>query len=211
MPRIFKHKQDVLGNRMPFVPIKEPSNTPHNLAFGQAILRKDLRRARTLPVLSSSTPTEPLQNTFQPAPRSAEAGIEQAVMEVASSGGAGVAMGIDAEPIRKFDSTFLQRNYSAAELLDIQQHDATTGTERTAAGHWAVKEAVVKALGNAGAPLRSASQPLSDVEVLRQDSGSLSIQLHGEALAASQKLQIKDIRVSLTYAQGVAYAAAVLI
>merc|ERR1712048_634544 len=96
------------------------------------------------------------------------------------------------------------------ERQDIHDHDALLGTERTATGHWAVKEAVVKALGNAGAVLKSASQPLSDIEVQRKDGGSLAVQLHGEVLRASEGLQIKDIRVSLTYAQDTAYAAAIL-
>lgn len=211
MLQMFKHKQDVLGNRTPFVPIKEPSNTPHSVAFGQAILQKDMRRARTLPRFSAPAPTEHLQSNFKPPPRTAQTGIEQALMEATSGGTAGLAMGIDAEPIQTFEQTFLQRNFSVKELKDIHEHDATTGTERTATGHWAVKEAVVKALGNAGATLRSASQPLCDIEVLRRDSGSLGIQLHGEALGASEKLQVKDIRVSLTYAQGTAYAAAILV
>lgn len=214
--RIFKHKQDVLGNRATFVPIKEPSNLPHSVPFGQAILRRDIRRERTLAVVSrSSASSSAPASKFSPPPRPAQEGarsIEQVLAGAAvASGGPGIAMGVDAEPIRTFEPTFLERNFSAAERADVAEHDAATGTERTAAGHWAVKEAVVKALGNAGAALGSADQSLCDVEVRRQDGGSLRVELHKAALAAAEKVGAREVRVSLTYAQGVAYAAAVLV
>jgi len=178
----FKHKQDILGNRAPFVPIKDPSNTP---------------------------------GRFNPTPRvvaqEAERSMEQTLIAAASLAGPNLGIGVDAEPVRSFEKSFLERNFSREESEDIVQHDISTGTQRTAAGHWAVKEAVVKALGNAGAELGQAHEPLCEIEILRETNGGLRIQFHGRAQVAAAKIGVKEARVSLTYAKEIAYAAAVLV
>merc|ERR1712125_270894 len=97
------------------------------------------------------------------------------------------------------------------ELADIAKRDVATGTQRTAVGLWTAKEAILKALGNAGASLQDASKPLCDIELCRQEGGSLRVDLHGSARAAAEKVGIAEARVSVTYAGDIAYAAAVLV
>lgn len=56
------------------------------------------------------------------------------------------------------------------------QQDSASGTTRTASGLWAAKEAIVKALGNAGLALGAASDPLVDIELCRKENGALGVQ-----------------------------------
>jgi phosphopantetheine--protein transferase-like protein len=223
--RLFKHQQDIFGGRVPFVPVKSPENTPHTGPFVNVILNKDARREKTLSVATDPTKLEAVTPTcgvtvrdFLPPTQTASvstAGMEAIghCLEAISAGkGKSIAIGIDAEPVRPLTaSTFMERNFTKEELADIAQRDAATGTERTALGLWSAKEAVLKALGNAGAPLGDASKPLCDIELCREEGGSLRVELRGSALAAAQKVGASDARVSVTYAGDVAYAAAILL
>lgn len=210
--RIFKHRQDILGNRSPFVPIKDPNSTPHAVPFSQAALDKSIRREKTLLVRQAALAAP----SFQPQSRvtkdvEATAILEQVLVQAtAASSGSNLGIGVDAEPIRQFESSFLERNFSKIERDDIVSHDESTGTQRTTAGHWAVKESVAKALGNAGADLASAQHPLADIELCRDANGSLKVQFHGRAQAEAAKVGAREVHVSLSYAQGVAYAVAIL-
>jgi phosphopantetheine--protein transferase-like protein len=217
--RVFKQRQDIFGGRAPFVPIKSPEATPFAKPSVEVILNKDARREKTLINAASNTEPNAVAPTggakFAPParkPPTAAAGIEAVEQALVAMGkGPNIAMGIDAEPVRPFTvASFLERNFSKEELADIAQRDAATGTERTAVGLWTAKEAIVKALGNAGAVL-DASKPLCDIVLCREDGGSLRVELHGGALAAAQKVGATETRVSVTYAGDVAYAAAVLV
>jgi len=137
--------------------------------------------------------------------------MKQALISVANLAGPNLGLGVDAEPVREFENSFLERNFTLAERTDINKHDNETGTRRTAAGHWAMKEAVVKALGNAGAELGAAHEPLLDIELVRELNGSVRVQFGRHVQSVADKFGIKEARVSLTYAQGIAYAAAVLV
>jgi len=206
----FKHRQDVLGNRVPCVPIKGADETPHSVPFAQAAMTKDLRRPKTLKVIKEVHGAETSVDG-----RSAEA-VEWALVDALkekctlADTTSCRAIGIDAEPIRSFDATFLERNFRSSECQDIQKHDEATNTWRTATGHWAIKEAVVKALGNAGAQLGASHESLIDIELDRSENGAVAVKLQGEAHAAAQSVGASEVQVSLTYAQGVAYAAAIL-
>jgi fatty acid synthase subunit beta len=206
----FKHRQDVLGNRVPYVPIKGADETPHSVPFAQAAMMKDLRRPKTLKVIKEVHGARTSVDG-----RNAEA-VEWALVDalkerctVADTKSCR-AIGIDAEPIRSFDATFLERNFRSSERQDIQKHDEATNTWRTATGHWAIKEAVVKALGNAGAQLGASHESLIDIELDRSENGAVTVKLQGKAHAAAQSVGASEVQVSLTYAQGVAYAAAIL-
>lgn len=208
--RSFKHQQDILGNRAPYVPIKDPNSPPHSVPFRQAILDKSIRREKTLRARSSAAPS---QLTLVPKGpiTEAESSMKQALISVANLAGPNLGLGVDAEPVREFENSFLERNFTLAERTDINKHDNETGTRRTAAGHWAMKEAVVKALGNAGAELGAAHEPLRDIELVRELNGSVRVQFGRHVQSVADKFGIKEARVSLTYAQGIAYAAAVLV
>merc|ERR1712216_1024516 len=99
------------------------------------------------------------------------ANLEASLME-ASGASAGRSVGVDVEPVSNpafGKETFLDRNYTQKE------RDACAGSDRGLAGLWAGKEAVVKALGNAGASLRSADAPLAEVELERQADGVVHV------------------------------------
>mmetsp|Transcript_45075 Transcript_45075/g.140097 ORF Transcript_45075/g.140097 Transcript_45075/m.140097 type:complete len:565 (-) Transcript_45075:685-2379(-) len=218
--QVFKRRQDIFGGRAPFVPIK--SEDPHSVPLRSAILDKSIRLASSssgisLPQAASSEKA----GSAGAAPTPASAAKEEskgggAVARALAQAAAGIAgpalsMGIDAEPVRAFEAIFLERNFSSAERADIAEHDQATGTQRSAAGLWAAKEAVVKALGNAGAALRGAEEPLLDVGLRRLPGGSLRVELRGRARDAAEQLGVREARVSLTYAEGTAFAAAVLV
>merc|ERR1712195_82772 len=85
--------------------------------------------------------------------------LESALMSATGSS-SGRSVGVDVEPIANpafGKDTFLDRNYTQKE------RDSCAGSDRSLAGLWAGKEAVVKALGNAGASLRSADSPLTEL------------------------------------------------
>jgi len=72
--------------------------------------------------------------------------LENALMS-ATGTSAGRSVGVDVEPVANpafGKDSFLERNYTQKE------REACVGSERSFAGLWAGKEAVVKALGNAG-------------------------------------------------------------
>jgi fatty acid synthase subunit alpha len=123
----------------------------------------------------------------------------------ASGSSAGRSVGVDVEPVSNpafGKETFLDRNYTQKE------REACVGSERSFAGLWAGKEAVVKALGNAGASLRSADAPLAEVELERQADGSVYVHLHGDAAKEASRIGVDKVTVSLSYADGLAVAVA---
>lgn len=131
--------------------------------------------------------------------------LESALMS-ATAVSADRSVGVDVEPVANpafGKDTFLERNYTQKE------RDACTGSDRSFAGLWAGKEAVVKALGNAGASLRSADAPLAEVELERQADGAVHVRLHGDAAKEASRVGVDSIMVSLSYADGLAVAVAV--
>merc|ERR1712054_561667 len=123
----------------------------------------------------------------------------------ASGSSAGRSVGVDVEPVANpafGKDSFLERNYTQ------QERAACVGSERSFAGLWAGKEAVVKARGNAGASLRSADAPLAEVELERQADGAVHVHLHGNAAKEASRVSVDKVMVSLSYADGLAVAVA---
>merc|ERR1711881_218728 len=139
-----------------------------------------------------------------PATTGAATNLESAISS-ALGASAGRSVGVDVEPIANpafGKETFLDRNYTRRE------RDACAGSDRSLAGLWAGKEAVVKALGNAGASLRSADAPLAEVELERQADGAVHVHLHGDAAKEASRVGVDKVMVSLSYADGLAVAVA---
>jgi len=67
----------------------------------------------------------------------------------------------------------------------------------------------VKVLGNAGAQLKSAGSALQDVELLRNEDGTVTCQFHGTAADEAARIGVGDVMISLSYADNLAVAAAV--
>jgi fatty acid synthase subunit beta len=197
-------QEEVLAGRRSYVEVKNAA--PYESSETKAYLTD--RTSRTGPKPASLLSME--------APRtSADAALDfkgpaATSLENALTSATGVSadrsVGVDVEPIANpafGKDTFLDRNYTQKE------RDACTGSDRSIAGLWAGKEAVVKALGNAGASLRSADAPLAEVELERQTDGSVRVCLHGDAAKEASRVGVDTVMVSLSYADGLAVAVAV--
>jgi len=115
-------------------------------------------------------------------------------------------VGFDIEDIATINAdndTFLERNFTAAEV----QYCLTSGTGRSPqkafAGRWTAKEAVFKALGVAS---QGAGAAMKDIEIQTDENGRPTVTLHGAAQAAAKKAGIKNVSVSISYTE--AHAAA---
>lgn len=107
------------------------------------------------------------------------------------------------EALERHGDRFFERVCTPAELAYCR--DFRDPGERLA-GRWAAKEAVLKALGTGLA--REAL--MTEVEVLNGPAGAPILTLHGGALAAAQALGATAWHLSLTHADGMAAAVAVL-
>lgn len=107
--------------------------------------------------------------------------------------------------VTRWGDRFLARVYTPKEIAYCG------GRVSSLAARWAAKEAVSKALGTGWAPQERHAAGWIDwieIEVVRQDSGEPSLQLHGKALARAQTLGIAGWRLSLshTHEHAVAFA-----
>lgn len=98
------------------------------------------------------------------------------------------------------NKSFLDKVYTLNEQNYIKSKNA-----QTAAGLWAAKEAVSKAVGTGFTGF-----VMKDIEVLHNDSGQPEILLHNGAIAAAEKLKIKRIHISISHEdkQAIAFAVA---
>lgn len=96
---------------------------------------------------------------------------------------------------------FYTRNFT---MKEIALFEARPNGAETAAGNFAVKEAVLKCLG-----CGIFDMPLSDIEVLREASGRPFVSLYGKAKAKADELGIKRMHVSISHTGGFAAGQAV--
>jgi len=97
---------------------------------------------------------------------------------------------------------FLRRVYTAQEILLLQKRKMNA---QTAAGNFAAKEAVMKAFG-----MGMDKISLTDIEVLREESGAPTVNLYGKAKEAYEKLNAKSIHVSISNLKSMALAQVVV-
>ena len=116
-------------------------------------------------------------------------------------------IGLDVVAISRMEGNignahFMERVFTAAEreLIGVGNLAA-----QRAAGNFAVKEALAKAMG-----CGLAGCPLDMVETLRDPSGAPYIQTYGKVLARLQALGSAKIWVSISHSAGVASAGVVL-
>ncbi|KAH6632618.1 hypothetical protein F5144DRAFT_534308 [Chaetomium tenue] len=117
-------------------------------------------------------------------------------------------VGFDVEDISTINvenDTFLERNFTAAEM----QHciGSTTGRppQKAFAGRWSAKEAVFKTLGTSS---QGAGAAMKDIEILTDKNGAPSVKLHGAAQEAAEKAGVKSVNVSISYTDSHAAAIA---
>lgn len=115
-----------------------------------------------------------------------------------------IRSGVDIVEIDRFDkqsleirTRFFRRVFTARELALIK-------TNASAAGRFAAKEAVAKALG-CGIGIVS----WQDIEILSGASGEPSLILHGEALNIANDLRLQEWSVSISHSKSHAIGFAV--
>lgn len=76
------------------------------------------------------------------------------------------------------------------------------------AGRFAVKEAVMKCLGHG---LGQEGVAFRDIEVLREETGAVSVAVHGEVRAVADRLGVSRFEISMSHTDAIAVAFAVAI
>ena len=109
-----------------------------------------------------------------------------------------VDVGMVQELLNSGGSAFLNTGWNETE-----QRDASGSPERLA-GRWAVKEAVMKALGRGLGDI----DPLH-IEVVTESSGAPGVRLRDSAATAAQQAGVETVKVSMAHEQGWAVGFAV--
>ena len=81
------------------------------------------------------------------------------------------------------------------------------------AGRWAAKEAIAKALGkgiSGGIGLSKNGIPLTDIEILREETGAPKPILHRRARKRAEEMGISEVRIAITHSREIASAVALL-
>lgn len=106
--------------------------------------------------------------------------------------------------IEKHGEYFLRRVYTDRE---IEYCSARKASMQHYAGRWAVKEAVLKALGTGWAK----GIQWVDMEVLNEGGGRPVLSLNGQAKAIATQLEIDDVQISLSHCRTHATAVAIAV
>ncbi len=97
---------------------------------------------------------------------------------------------------------FLKRVYTDDEIALLKSRGMNP---QTAAGNFAAKEAAMKAFG-----MGMGEIPLTDIEILRMESGAPYVNLYGRAKEVYESMNAKHIRVSISNLKNMALAQVVL-
>ncbi|KAH6634613.1 hypothetical protein B0J18DRAFT_376636 [Chaetomium sp. MPI-SDFR-AT-0129] len=157
-----------------------------------------------------SFPQEFVKLSNKPQKKSEERATLESVLSLAASQGetGNTRVGLDVEDISTINAdndTFIDRNFTPAEVEYCL--DSTTGRtpQKAFAGRWSAKEAVFKALGTAS---KGAGAALKDIEILTDTNGAPTVKLHGAAQQAAEKAGVKNVSVSISYTENHAAAIA---
>lgn len=101
--------------------------------------------------------------------------------------------------LERYGQRFLERVYTQGEIAYCR------GRPPNLAARFAAKEATMKALGTGATGVG-----WKDIEVVRQESGAPSIQLHGRAKGRAQRLGMVEVSLSLSHCQEYAVAFVVM-
>jgi holo-[acyl-carrier protein] synthase len=99
---------------------------------------------------------------------------------------------------------YLERIYTRREVEDCSGPSGRVEPERLAA-RFAAKEATIKALPGAGEEVR-----LTQIEVVSDSSGQVSLELSGRAAELAEEAGAKEIALSLSHEAGIAAASVVI-
>ena len=107
-----------------------------------------------------------------------------------------------AKMIEKHGELFLNRVYTQAEIAYCSSRKAAS---QSYAGRWAVKEAVLKAMGTGW----SRGIRWKDIEVVTDLTGKPSVAIHGVAKEICEELGIAEVLISLSHCRSHATATAI--
>ena len=115
-------------------------------------------------------------------------------------------IGIDIVDIARIERAgrnklFYTRNFTQDEIAMLE---ASMQSAQRAAGNFAAKEAVLKALG-----CGIFDMPLTDIEVLRYPSGKPYVTLHGKAKQKADELMVTRVHISISHTAELAAAEAI--
>eukprot|EP01062_Namystynia_karyoxenos_P028436 TRINITY_DN21550_c0_g1_i1.p1 TRINITY_DN21550_c0_g1~~TRINITY_DN21550_c0_g1_i1.p1 ORF type:complete len:4167 (+),score=1617.38 TRINITY_DN21550_c0_g1_i1:129-12503(+) len=137
----------------------------------------------------------------------------QGLLLTGTEGGKQRGIGCDVELLSAIpmqNSTFIDRNYTEAELEQCQK----LGDLRAAlAARWAAKEAVIKAVSNFQPPSadpvwQGAGAPVKEIEVLSAPGGGLAVKFSGAASDAVAKAGVSSVQVNVALSGAYAIAVA---
>ncbi len=115
-------------------------------------------------------------------------------------------IGIDIVDIARIERVglnklFYTRNFTQNEIAMLE---ASKQSAPRAAGNFAAKEAVLKALG-----CGIFDMPLTDIEVLRSPSGKPYVTLYGKAKQKADELMVTRVHISISHTAELAAAEAI--
>lgn len=118
-------------------------------------------------------------------------------------------IGCDIAEISRFEALlsragFLEKAFTAKEAERIAARNTSASRAECAAGIWAAKEAVAKALGTGFDGFGT-----KEIEILREESGRPSVVLHDGAKRALERLGASSALVSVSHDGGRALAFAI--
>ena len=105
--------------------------------------------------------------------------------------------------VESFGGHFLRRIYTAQERGFIGRRPVVSQQMYTS--YWAVKEAAMKALGTGN----RMGVRFKDIEVYHERSGKPYIRLYGKALEFLQRLEVKNIQVSMSHLEDIVVASVI--
>lgn len=118
-----------------------------------------------------------------------------------------IGIGTDLVELERFRATLertpgiKKRSFTQAER---EYSDAKNDPTERYAARWAAKEAVMKAMG-----VGLGGVAMTDIEVVKEESGAPSIVLHDTAAAKAAELGISEWKITITHTQSLAQAIAV--
>ncbi len=101
----------------------------------------------------------------------------------------------------RLNKLFYTRNFTQNEIAMLEASKQST---QSAAGNFAAKEAVLKALG-----CGIFDMPLTDIEVLRSPSGKPYVTLYGKAKQKADELMVTRVHISISHTAELAAAEAI--
>ncbi|KAF2743157.1 hypothetical protein M011DRAFT_481111 [Sporormia fimetaria CBS 119925] len=119
---------------------------------------------------------------------------------------ANTKIGVDVERIAAVNienETFIERNFTEQEIAYCQK---APSPQSSFAGKWSAKEAVFKSLG---VQSKGAGAAMKEIEIINDEKGVPSVQLHGSAEQEAKSAGVKSVTVSISHSDEQAIAVAV--